>query len=169
MSTPAAPPTVTVWLLRYPVELGMSTVEHVEDWVREFKLMALGSEGGTSTSDVPVRLQAMVEMLTRRYGAELSEPDRVRAAAAARGQAEVDLAYTSGHGAEGEAAVRGWQAMLAEVDEYCRAEDLLTLQRTPEQVRLQNWVCEEFLRQLHGEPPRPWTQRSAVAPVPRDG
>ena len=159
-------PTTTVWLLRYPVELGMSTVEHVEDWLREFKLMALGRDGGTSTHDVPARLQAMVETLTRRYAGELSEPDRVRAAAAARGQATVDLAYTARPDAEGEQAVRGWQAMLAEVDEFCRAEDLLTLQRTAEQVRLQDWVCEQFLRQLRGEPPQPWTPRPAVASVP---
>ena len=56
--------------------------------------------------------------------------------------------------------------MLAEVDEYCRAEDLLTLQRTPEQVRFQDWVCEEFVRQLRGEPPRPWTPRPALSAVP---
>ena len=31
----------TVWLIGYPVELGMSTVEHIEDWMREFQLMAL--------------------------------------------------------------------------------------------------------------------------------
>ena len=166
MSSPGAG---TVWLLGYPVELGMSTVEHVEDWVREFKLMALGRDGGTATHDVPLRLQAMVDVLTLRYGAELSEPDRVRAAAAARGDATVDLAYPARPGPEAEAAVCGWQAMLAEVDEYCRAEDLLTLQRTPEQVRLQDWVCEEFLRQLRGEPPRPWTPRPVVAPVPTDG
>jgi hypothetical protein len=156
----------TVWLLRYPVELGMSTVEHVEDWVREFKLMALGRDGGTATHDVPLRLQVMVDALTRRYGDELSEPDRVRAAAAARGQATVDLAYPAPPGPEGEQVVRAWQAMLAEVDEFCRAEDLLTLQRTPEQVRLQDWVCEQFVRQLRGEPPEPWTPRSPVTSVP---
>ena len=153
----------TVWLLRYPVELGMSTVEHVEDWVREFKLMALGNAERTGTHDVPLRLQAMVDMLTRRYAADLSEPDRVRAAAAAQGLETVDLAYPAHDGPEGEAAVRGWQAMLAEVDEYCRAEDLLTLQRTPEQVRLQDWICEQFLRQLHGEPPEPWSPQPATA------
>ena len=151
----------TVWLLGYPVELGMSTVEHVEDWVREFKLMALGRQDLTAGSDVPARLQAMVELLTRRYAEDLSEPDRVRAAAAARGLETVDLAYPAGDDADGEAAVRGWQAMLAEVDEYCRAEDLLTLQRTPEQVRLQDWICEQFVRQLHGEPPQPWTPAPA--------
>ncbi len=77
MTTPSS-----IELRGYPVELGMSTVEHIEDWVREFKLMSLGREGGTSTHDVPQRLQAMVDALTRRYGTELSEPDRVRAAAA---------------------------------------------------------------------------------------
>jgi hypothetical protein len=155
----------TVWLLRYPVELGMSTVEHIEDWLREFKLMALGRDDGTARQDVPARLQEMVDLLTRRYARELSEPDRVRAAAAARGQATVDLAYPTSDVAEGEAVVRGWQAMLGEVDEYCRAEDLLTLQRTPEQIRLQDWVCDQFLRQLRGEPPEPWTPRPTVAVV----
>jgi len=155
----------TVWLLRYPVELGMSTVEHIEDWLREFKLMALGRDDGTARQDVPVRLQEMVDMLTRRYAQELSEPDRVRAAAAARGQAAVDLAYPTSDVAEGEAVVRGWQAMLDEVDEYCRAEDLLTLQRTPEQIRLQDWVCDQFLRQLRGEPPEPWTPHPTVSVV----
>ena len=155
--------TTTVRLLGYPVELGMSTVEHIEDWMREFQLMALGREGGTTTSDVPARLQAMVDTLTRRYGAELSEPDRVRAAAAARGQETVELVYSTRAGAEGEAAVLAWQTMLAEVDDWCRTEDLLTLQRTPQQVRLQDWICEEFLRQLHGEPPRPWSEVEATA------
>jgi hypothetical protein len=159
--------TATVRLLSYPVELGLSTVEHVEDWMREFKLMSLGSQGGTSSHDVPARLQAMVDALTRRYAAELSAPDRARAAAAARGQATVDLDYPVQEGPQGEAAVRAWQAMLADVDEYCRAQDLLTLQRTPEQVRFQDWVCEEFLRQLSGEPPRPWTPRPVLAAVPR--
>ena len=144
-----------VRLLAYPVELGMSTVEHVEDWMREFRLMDLSAGEGTSTHEVPARLRAMVEALTRRYASELSTPDRLRAAAAARGDATVDLTYEVHP--ETEAAVVGWQRMLAEVDEYCRTEDLLTLQRSPAQVRLQDWICEEFLRQLRGEPPRPWS------------
>ncbi len=151
----------TVWLLGYPVELGMSTVEHVEEWMREFKLMALSRAEGTATHDVPARLQAMVAALTSRYAAELSVADRLRAAAAARGDATVDLPYPVLP--ETEQTVRGWQAMLREVDDYCRAEDLLTLQRRPQQVRLQDWMCEEFLRQLRGEAPRPWSSLE-VAP-----
>jgi hypothetical protein len=149
-------------LLRYPVALGMSTVEHLEDWMREFKLMALSRGEGMSPHEVPARLQAMLDGLHRRYAAELSEPDRLRAAAAARGDATVDLSYPVRPGAE--EVVSGWRAMLVEVDEYCRAEDLLTLQRSPEQVRLQDWVCEEFLRQLRGEPPRPWSPSLQAVP-----
>lgn len=144
----------TVELLGYPVQLGMSAVEHIEDWMREFRLVALSRDEGTSTHEVPTRLRTMVEQLTRRYAGELSTPDRLRAAAAARGDETVDLSYPVRP--ETEATVLGWQRMLAEVDEYCRSEDLLTLQRTPEQVRLQDWICEEFLRQLRGERPRPW-------------
>ena len=152
----------TVWLLGYPVALGMSTVEHIEDWMREFKLMSLAQDGPTASHSVPARLQTMVDTLRRRYATELSEPDRLRSAAAGRGDATVDLPYPVPP--EAEAVVTAWRAMLAEVDEYCRAEDLLTLQRSPEQVRLQEWVCDEFLRQLRGEPPRPWSPTLAAVP-----
>jgi hypothetical protein len=155
MSEAGAGEVATIWLLGYPVELGMSTVEHVEDWMREFKLMALSDAEGTSTHEVPARLRAMVEVLTSRYAAELSVADRLRARAAARGEATVDLPYPVRP--ETEATVLGWQSMLRAVDDYCRAEDLLTLQRSPHQVQLQDWICEEFLRQLRGEPPRPWS------------
>ena len=155
-------PPETVWLLGYPVALGLSTSEHVEEWVREFQLMALAREQGLPGHDVPRRLQEMVQSLTRRYASELSTADRLRATAAARGDATVDLPYPVRP--ESEQVVLAWQRMLAEVDDYCRTEDLLTLQRSPEQVRLQDWTCEEFLRQLRGEPPRPWSALRPVTP-----
>ena len=146
----------------YPVELGISATEQVEEWMREFKLIALGRGTGDVGHDVPDRLLQMVKLLSHRYAVELSEPERVRAAAAARGQATVDLVYPVRP--EAEATVLGWLQLTHEVDAYCRAEDLLTLQRTPDQVALQQWVCEEFLRQLQGEPPRPWSEYA-----PQDG
>jgi hypothetical protein len=148
-----------VWLLGYPVQLGLAVAEHVEDWIREFKLIALGRESGTSGHDVPDRLMQMVTQLTQHYAAELSEPDRLRAAAAARGEATVDLPYPVRP--ESEMVVRGWQRMLTEVDDYCRAQELLTLQRTPEQVALLDWVTGEFLRQLDGQAPTTWADAVA--------
>ncbi len=100
----------------------------------------------------------MVQRLTSRYATELSTADRLRAEAAARGRVTVDLPYPVRP--ETAATVLGWRQLLVEVDEYCRSEDLLTLQRSSAQVRLQDWIFEEFLRQLQRKPPRPW---SAVA------
>lgn len=146
-----------VELRAYPVVLGMSVVEHVDDWMREFALMSVDAR---SLSDIPGRLQAMVEQVSQRYAQELSEPDRLRADAAARGDATVDLFYPVRP--ETEQVVLGWQQMLAEVDEYCRGQDLLTLERTPEQVLLNEWVFGEFLRQIAGEPPLAWAEWRAA-------
>lgn len=151
-----------VQLRGYPVRLGAQVAEHIEEWMREFKLIALSREAGTAQQEVPDRLVQMVDQLTRSYSTELDEPERRRDEAAARGDATVDLEYPVRP--ETEQVVLGWQQMLREVDEYCTREDLLTLQRTPEQVALQDWVTEEFLRQLQGDPPRAWAE---VAPTPR--
>ena len=148
------PPEVV--LRDYPVALGLAVSEHVEDWMREFRLIALGHSSGNVGHEVPDRLLQMVRHLSRNYATELSRPERVRADAAARGTRSIDLAYPVRPGTL--STVRGWQEMLAEVDHYCAAQDLLTLQREPELVALSDWVCEEFLRQLDGEPPRPWPE-----------
>ena len=148
----AAPDQVV--LRGYPVELGVSVAEHVEEWLREFSLMALGREAGTVGHEVPERLQEMVRHLTGRYARELSEPERERARAAAAGLVAVDLVYPLRP--ESAAAAVAWRDLMHEVDRYCAAEELLTLQRTPEQVALGAWVTDEFVRQAAGEPPRPW-------------
>ena len=151
----------TVVLRGYPVELGLSVAEHVEDWMREFALMALARGAGTTGHEVPQRLQDMVRDLSGRYARELSAPDRARAAAAARGDAAVDLVYPVRE--ESARAALAWRELLREVDHYCAAEELLTLQRSPEQVALVDWLTDEFVRQSAGEPPRPWDDRRTGA------
>lgn len=150
-----------IWLLEYPVELGRATVEHVEEWMREFRLIAIGEENEPAQHHVPAQLLAMVAALRERYATELSEPDRLRDEAAARGEPSVDLWYPVRE--ETEQTVLAWQQMVRAVDSFCASQALLTLQRTPEMVELQDWVTEEFLRQLRGEPARPWSQRTVGA------
>lgn len=41
-------------------------------------------------------------------------------------------------------------------DSFCRAERLLSLQRTPRQREFHLWLLMEFVRQLAGEPAQPW-------------
>lgn len=146
-----------VLLRDYPVALGTANAEHIAEWVREFRLMAFAAPEGARDLDVPERLVAMVSHLTSTYGTELSEPERARDAAAARGLATVDLRYPVRP--ETEQTVLAWQAVLQEVDAYCRSQGLLTLARSPDLVALSDWVLEEFLRQLRGEAPRPWRPR----------
>jgi hypothetical protein len=143
-----------IWLIGYPVSVGLAVAEHVQDWVREFKLMGLAQQSGMSQHPVPQQLQKTVDWLTRTYATALSEPDRLRAAAAARGDATVDLPFPKQPG--GDRVVRGWQQLLADVDDYCRHEQLLTLERTPSMVALNDWIADEFTRQLAGKPPIPW-------------
>lgn len=151
----------TVWLRDYPVRLGADFAEHVEDWMREFRLMSIAAsasdDGAPQGHEVPERLQAMAQYITRTYATELSEPDRLRAAAAARGDLTVDLPYPVVP--ETRATVLAWQQLLADVDGYCAAQELLTLQRTAEQVELCDWLCAEFVRQIDGAPPQPWRFR----------
>lgn len=152
--------TETIVLLGYPAELGAQVAEHVQEWVREFQLLGLARQSGTAHDDVPDRLMQLVDQLSHRYASELDGPERRRNEAIARGEPTVDLVYPVRP--ETEQVVVAWREMLLEVDEYCARRQLLTLQRTPEQVALQDWVTEEFLRQIHGQPPRAWAE---VAPA----
>lgn len=46
--------------------------------------------------------------------------------------------------------------LLDMADEFCREERMLSLARTPEQRRFQQWFLGEFVRQQRGESPRSW-------------
>ena len=48
--------------------------------------------------------------------------------------------------------------LLDLADEFCRAERLLSLARSPEQRRFQGWFLTEFVRQANGEPPLSWLE-----------
>lgn len=146
------PVPATVVLAGYPVQLGVRSREHVAEWMREFQLIDLG---GTQHA-IPQELVDTVNHLTATYAQELSEPERRLEEAAARGDEFVDLTYPVR--LESESVVVGWSALLQEVDDYCSAGDLLTLRRGPELVALQEWVTAEFMGQIRGRPPRPWSE-----------
>ena len=144
----------TVQLLNLPIALFLRTREHHDDLVREFTLMAIQRQH----SDAPrmsERLSDLVETLGRRYGASAGRADAVRDAAIERGDATVDLTY------EVPSSIVAHLIMLTELldgaDEFCRTEQLLTLPRTPEMVAFAHWYNGEFLNQINGFPPTPWS------------
>ena len=78
----------------------------------------------------------------------------MRDEALARGEIAMDLHYrvpsTVGP------ALRELARLMAEADEFCVSEDLLTLPSTPLDRRFRQWFCDEFIRQAAGGAPTPW-------------
>lgn len=122
-----------------------------DELMREFALLALS---GPSTA-LPACLLELTEILGVRYGGATARPEAEIEAAAARGEATVDLTYVvPAHVLEGADLL---DRLMAEADDFCRAEQLLTLPRNELMVQFADWYLEQFRRQIAGEPPQPWT------------
>lgn len=140
----------TIRLLNLPVRLQGRAAEHHAELMREFALLELAD-----SSDVPARLLQLMASLQSQYAAESEGPRLQLEAALARGQRSIDLEYQVPPAASEAVAALG--SMLDEADEYCRQGDqLLTLANPPEMVAYRRWYLGEFVRQIAGEPPRPW-------------
>jgi hypothetical protein len=149
VTAPPAADVRTVRLLNLPVRVASRAREHHEELMREFALLEL------SDSDAPSRLMDLVANLESQYAAETEGPRLRLEEALSRGQRSIDLEYQV-PAVAGDAVV-ALGAMLEEADEYCRqGEQLLTLASPPELVAYRQWYLDEFVRQIAGEPPRPW-------------
>jgi len=144
---------VEVRLLRLPLAVWQRTQEHVDGLLREFALIAQDDEAKAAT---PGRLLALVQQLSAGFGG-FSETQRIQMEEAlARGETEIDLIYRVPPAAAGAAQQLG--DMLDEADAYCRRGDhLLTLSTPEEELRFRKWYISEFVDQLGGAPPTPWS------------
>lgn len=151
---------VEVRLLDVSVPTYRQSAEHHDELFREFTLIA--RDGGPEASaGVPARLVALIEELTRRFGAFSTGPRSTLDEAMARGDTKVDLIYQVPP-AIGPAAAE-FAALLDEADAFCRAgEHLLTLAAPPRSVAFRRWFLGEFERQVRGEPARPWREPSGA-------
>ena len=149
-----------VRLLGVPIAVHGAAQEHSAELIREMYLIAqqLHSSGGDGISEhLPVRLVELVEELTGEYSGWTAAQDRQLEDAVASGVESIDLVYQIPSGAG--AAAQHLGAMLDDADEYCRAgQHLLTLATPPNLKRYRQWYLGEFVRQLAGEPPTPWSQ-----------
>ena len=150
---------VTVRLQRFPLALFARVQEHGAELMREFALLAMRPEAAEH-GQVPRRLLMVMEELGARYAGLGDAPDAVRDEALASGAAEVDLVYTVPVDIRDDMLRLG--ALLDEADEFCRAEQLLTLASPPEVVAFRRWFLGEFVRQIDGGTPRPWTDSGAA-------
>jgi len=146
----------TVRLVNLPISLFLRSREHHDDLIREFTLMAIRQPEDVHAPRLPEQLSELVEILGRRYSASASRADAARDAAIERGDTSVDLTY------EVPASVVPDLLRLTELidaaDEFCRSEQLLTLPRDAEMVAFAHWYNGEFINQINGLPPTPWSE-----------
>ena len=142
-------PLLDVWLLRYPLRLGVRASEHYESVFREFALLATAEPGPS----VPGRMIALIEELGRRY-ARNNAHEQERDAALARGEEVLDIRMQVP--ASVGPASRRLAGMLDETDDYCRQGVLLTLAPAEDVVAFRRWYIDQLERQVEGAPPQPW-------------
>jgi hypothetical protein len=142
-----------VKLLGLPVRVMLAGRERHDELLRELALLALGGPAGRP--QLPDRLVELIEVLGVRYGNAADRPDEEVDAAFAEGLDTVDLIYVvPAHVVE---AADTLDALMAEADEFCRSEHLLTTPRSQVVVDFSRWYLEEFRRQIAGQPPMPWS------------
>lgn len=140
-----------VELSRFPVALWADFRRHYGELRRELRLLALSHE-----ADYPVAKS--ISDLFSRFDAELRMADGVdrldSASSDVDGHGRIDLTLRVPASTPSTAAQM--VELLELADEFCRAERLLSLATTPQQLEFQRWYLGEFVRQGHGERARPW-------------
>ena len=126
---------------------------HYREVRREVRLLALAHE-----SDYP-----LAKNLSDLFGS-LEQPLRE-----GLGAGQIDAALAAGRTStdvhvvmdtESADSVSRFIELLDLADAFCREERLLSLARTPEQQRFQEWFLGEFVRQTGGEDPVSWREAS---------
>ena len=141
----------TVRLVDVPVRVLEATRRHHDELMHEFSLLAVQEK---HSDDVPKRMLELIDTLGRQYAATSDQSDAQVEAAIARGDKTVDITYeVPDHVVD---AANRLGALMDEADEFCRREQMLTLQRPQIAKDFAEWYLEEFRRQIAGEPPRPW-------------
>ena len=144
---------VEIVLRGLPVEVHRRTSEHSDELQREFALLRASADTG---SDVPARLLALIDEVGSRYRGFTENTQQELLDAMDRRQETVDLVYRIPAHVRGATIHLG--ELLDEADEFCRAGDLLTLATPPEALAYRRWFLNEFVRQIDGEAPMPWSE-----------
>lgn len=141
-------------LVDYPVEYGLQRQEWRHGLLREFQLITYSNHEQPEHLRVPLRLLALADEMTLRYGRLIEEHTTELERALAAGSPRTVLRYPLLPG------VRTIEIQFARVmeesDAYCREQALMTLGPTPETYALRRWVIEEVVHQYDGNPPRSW-------------
>ena len=141
---------VPVRLLGMPAVLFGQFRRRYSEMRRELRLLALAHG-----EDYPVASELTEVFLEVERERRLARGVDSLDAAIEQGLERVDLDYMVPLSA-GETMAR-LQVLLERADAFCREQRLLVLAASPLQLEFQRWYLGEFVRQIAGEPPTPWT------------
>jgi len=141
---------VPVRLLGMPAVLFGQFRRRYSEMRRELRLLALAHG-----EDYPVASELTEVFLEVERERRLARGVNNLDAAIEQGLERVDLDYMVPLSA-GETMAR-LQVLLERADAFCREQRLLVLAASPLQLEFQRWYLGEFVRQIAGEPPTPWT------------
>jgi hypothetical protein len=149
----------TVLLLGLPVPLHVRTSEHTDELMREFTFLRAQSDDPEAPS-VPARLLDLVDDLSGRYSGFTAGTQAELDTAIDEGKPVVDLEYRVP--ADVAEACVHLRDSLDAADEFCRqGQHLLTLASPDDVVTYRRWFLDEFVRQVEGADPLPWSAASA--------
>jgi len=146
-----------VRLLEVPLEVRERSRQHGADLLREMELISLGHDAGATENPLPQRLLELAKELERVYGPYVAANTDEMDAALDRGdQTMPEVVYRLPQ--RSVALVRHVDGIMRQVDEYCRAGDLLTLAPSEDVTAYRQCVSDEIQRQHIGLPPTPWPE-----------
>ena len=150
---PTAPPAdpVTVRVDGVPVELHQAFQRHFSELRREVRLLALAHE-----SDYPIAkdLSDLFAEIDRELRHGLGADAVARAEHDGAGTADIEVVVSRSSADTTERFIE----LLDMADAFCRQQRLLSLARSDEERRFQQWYLGEFVRQARGEDPLAWAQ-----------
>lgn len=144
-----------VEILGVPLATYVGFQRHYRELRREVRLLALAHE-----SDYPLAktLSDMFGSLERQLREGIGVDQIESATAAGRTTADLQIRMLR----EGAVTIDRFLELLDLADEFCRKERLLSLARTDEERRFEQWFLGEFVRQGNGAQPIVWS----AAPPP---
>jgi anti-sigma regulatory factor (Ser/Thr protein kinase) len=139
-----------------PTDLLLAAKSHVDSLVREFELASAGADAGL-TAEVPAHLANALRSVVDRFS-DARVAIKHQALQAARTESPSTRLTLDLPVAAADAGVE-YLAALDEVDTYCRAKRLLTLETPPQHRIFRRWYVGELVEQLRaaaaGAPPPP--------------
>jgi anti-sigma regulatory factor (Ser/Thr protein kinase) len=127
-----------------PTDLLVAAKAHIDALIREFALLASGA--AVSSSTVPMQLTTLIQRVVSNF-AEARQSIKKQAVRSAqahdpRTRLALNLPLSAAD------AGRAYLAALDEVDAYCRAEQMLTLETPPAHRVFRRWYVEELIAGL---------------------